>query len=56
MTTANKITLARLVMVPVFIVLALMDFPGHMLAALIVFVVAGASDSLDGYIARHYNK
>ncbi len=56
MTTANKITLARLVMVPVFIVLALMDFPGHMLAALIVFVVAGASDSLDGYIARHYNQ
>jgi CDP-diacylglycerol--glycerol-3-phosphate 3-phosphatidyltransferase len=53
MTTASKITLVRVVMIPVFMVLLLM---GHNIAALVVFVVASCTDFVDGYIARHYNQ
>ena len=53
MTTANKITLFRVVLIPVFLVLA---YTGHRYAAFAVFAVASLSDMLDGYIARHYNQ
>ena len=53
MTTANKITLFRVVLIPVFLLLA---YTGHMRWALVVFVLASLSDMLDGYIARHYNQ
>ena len=53
MTTANKITLFRVVLIPVFLVLA---YTGHLRWALLVFVLASLSDMLDGYIARHYNQ
>ncbi len=53
MTTANKITIFRVVLIPVFLVLA---YTGHMRWALVVFVLASLSDMLDGYIARHYNQ
>ena len=53
MTTANKITILRIVLIPVFLVLAYM---GHMYAALAVYIIACVSDFADGYIARHYNQ
>lgn len=53
MTTANKITILRMILVPVYVVLMLLERP---IAALIVFILAGLSDSLDGYIARNYNQ
>ena len=53
MTTANKLTIFRVVLIPVFLVLAYM---GHMRWALAVFVIASLTDMLDGYIARHYNQ
>lgn len=53
MTTASKITLVRVVMIPVFMVLLLL---GHNIAALAVFIVASCTDFVDGYIARHYNQ
>lgn len=56
MTTANKITIVRILLVPIFILLMLLDFTGHKFAALIVFIIAGASDSVDGYVARRYNQ
>lgn len=52
-TTANKITLARIIMVPVFLVLA---YGGYRSAALAVYIIACLSDAADGYIARHYNQ
>jgi CDP-diacylglycerol--glycerol-3-phosphate 3-phosphatidyltransferase len=52
-TTANKITIFRVLMIPVFLVLA---YTGHRYWALAVFVLASLSDMLDGYIARHYNQ
>ncbi len=53
MTTASKITLLRVLMIPVFMVLLLM---GDSIPALIVFIVASCTDFVDGYIARHYNQ
>ena len=53
MTTANKITLFRVALIPVFLVLA---YTEHRLAAFAVFALASLSDMLDGYIARHYNQ
>ncbi len=48
-TAPNQLTLLRMVFVP-FIVIHLVD--GHYLWALIVFVIAGFSDGLDGLLAR----
>ena len=58
MTTASKITLVRVVLIPVFMVLLLCSGGNDALrwAALAVFVVASISDFVDGYIARHYNQ
>jgi CDP-diacylglycerol--glycerol-3-phosphate 3-phosphatidyltransferase len=53
MTTANKITLVRIVLIPVFLVLA---YLGHTCWALGVYIVACISDTVDGYIARHYKQ
>ncbi len=58
MTTASKITLVRVVLIPVFMVLLILGSANDALrwAALAVFVVASISDFVDGYIARHYNQ
>jgi CDP-diacylglycerol--glycerol-3-phosphate 3-phosphatidyltransferase len=48
----NIISLFRVVMVPIFMVFLLADVPGGDIVALCVFVVAAASDFLDGYLAR----
>lgn len=48
----NSISLFRVLMVPILMVFMLVDVPGGDIVALIVFVVAAGSDSLDGYIAR----
>ena len=52
-TTANKITLVRVILVPVYMALA---YAGQMVAAFIVYVAACLSDFADGYIARNYNQ
>ena len=53
MTTASKITLARVALIPVFMVLML---TGHTVFSLVVFIVASLTDFVDGYIARHYGQ
>ncbi len=53
MTTANKITIFRIVMIPVFLLLA---YAGRLGWALAVYILACLSDMADGYIARHYNQ
>ncbi len=65
MTTANKITLARILMIPAFVTMAL--YYGESIkrgqpqewqryTAIIIFLIAAVSDGLDGYIARRYNQ
>jgi len=53
MNLANKITVARIFLVPIFMLVLLTRIPkyGDFLAAL-VFVIAASTDGLDGYIAR----
>ncbi len=55
MNLANKITILRILMIPVFMILMLIEFPYHMEAALIAFLAASVTDKLDGHIARKYN-
>lgn len=65
MTTANKITLIRIFMIPAFVTMAL--YYGESIkrgepeewqryTAIAIFLLAAVSDGLDGYIARRYNQ
>ena len=59
MTLASKITLTRVLLIPV--VMVLMELSGgqqngFLLAALIVFIIASISDFVDGQIARRFNQ
>ncbi|HRK34307.1 MAG TPA: CDP-diacylglycerol--glycerol-3-phosphate 3-phosphatidyltransferase [Candidatus Hydrogenedentes bacterium] len=59
MTLANRITIGRLVLIPVFIVLVMTytkDQQWLRYAALAVFAAAAISDAVDGFIARAYNQ
>ncbi len=56
MTTANKLTLLRMALIPLFLGILYAGFPGSRYAALAVFIVASLTDTLDGYIARHYDQ
>ncbi len=52
MNLPNKLSLLRILLIPVFLVLLYLGFPGHMYAALAVFVLASLTDLADGVIAR----
>ena len=56
MTTANKLTILRVLMIPAFLVVLYWGFPGSRYVALGIYIVACLTDLLDGYIARHYNQ
>lgn len=57
MNLPNKLTMLRVLLIPVFVVLLLADFWGKWLdyLALAVFIIASLTDMLDGMIARKYN-
>src|SRR5215467_13890580 len=52
-TTANQLTILRIVFVPVFIILLVYHELGWALA---IFVAAGLTDALDGIIARRFGQ
>lgn len=65
MTWATRITILRLILVPIFVILIVTydDTNGEgrpvefwRYAAIGVFVLASVSDALDGYLARHWNQ
>lgn len=59
MTTASKITLARVAFIPVYMVLMYLsggEAGIWMWLALGMFIFASLTDYVDGYIARHYNQ
>lgn len=53
MTLANQLTVLRILLIPVFVLLLVYDARS---AALIVFLLTGISDVLDGYIARTWRQ
>jgi CDP-diacylglycerol--glycerol-3-phosphate 3-phosphatidyltransferase len=55
MNIANKITLFRVILIPVFMTILLSNIPNNMIWALIIFIIASLTDALDGYIARSRN-
>lgn len=52
MNLPNKLTVARIVLAPLFLLLALWEFPFHYAVALVVFIAAALTDMFDGKIAR----
>ena len=59
MTTATKITLVRIVMIPVFMITMYMSKGTDLMWCIVscaVFVVASITDLIDGYIARKYDQ
>lgn len=52
MNLPNKLTLLRVILVPVFLVFMYLSFPFHFFAALVIFAAASITDALDGHIAR----
>ena len=60
MTTANKITILRILLIPFFVVALIYYLQTgnefHRLLALLTFAVTAILDGVDGYIARHYNQ
>jgi CDP-diacylglycerol--glycerol-3-phosphate 3-phosphatidyltransferase len=60
MTTANKITILRILLIPLFVVELLYYFKSgdetNRILALLCFAVAAILDGVDGYIARRYNQ
>jgi len=65
MTLANKITISRILLIPLFVLFCIYygkgieaGEPREWLrwAAIITFLVASASDGIDGWIARHWNQ
>lgn len=55
MNTPNKLTIARVLMVPLYVLMFYLMFPGHYFAAMLVFVIASITDAVDGKLARKYN-
>ena len=56
MNLPNKLTILRVILVPVFVVFLMMDITGYgKWIALSIFIIASLTDLLDGKIARKYN-
>lgn len=56
MNLANKLTIVRIFLVPVFMLFLLIDIPNGDYIAAGIFVIAALTDALDGYVARSRNQ
>ncbi len=55
MNIANKLTMLRVAMIPAYLLVWALNFPGCSYAALAIFILASLTDLLDGYLARSRN-
>lgn len=55
MNIANKITILRIILIPIFLFVLLSSIANNLLIALVLFLVASFTDFLDGYLARKLN-
>ena len=53
MGLANQLTILRIFLIPVFVILLGYNKPEYALA---IFIIAGLTDALDGYVARKFNQ
>lgn len=56
MNLANKLTLLRIVLVPIFLVFISMNTPVTVAISTFIFIMAAITDQLDGYVARSRNQ
>ncbi len=63
MNLANKLTIFRIILVPIMLIISIIDIKGSLLGISIkfwlmniIFIVASITDKLDGYIARSKNQ
>lgn len=56
MNTPNKITLLRVIMIPIFMIAMISNFAYSNIVAFILFVLASITDGIDGYMARKRNQ
>ncbi|MBZ4646252.1 MAG: CDP-diacylglycerol---glycerol-3-phosphate 3-phosphatidyltransferase [Petroclostridium sp.] len=54
MNLANKITMLRIFLVPIFMFFLLTKFPYGAYIAVGIFIIAAVTDGLDGYVARKW--
>lgn len=52
-TIPNLLTYLRIILIPIFVVVSYMSFPGHELVVTLIFFVAALTDWFDGYLARY---
>ena len=53
MTVPNLISAMRIILAPIFVIYLIND---HLIPSLIVFIIAGASDGIDGLVARIFDQ
>ncbi len=51
----NKLTIARIIATPIFMLTLVWDFPFHYFVSLLIFVAASLTDMFDGQYARRHN-
>lgn len=60
MTMANKVTIFRILLIPIFIISITYGYynglPGFKYVAVLVFIICVITDALDGFIARSFNQ
>ena len=63
MNLPNKLTIFRMILVPIFVLIGYLPIEGYVLGISVkflimdlIFIIASITDQLDGYIARKYNQ
>ena len=56
MNLANKLTVLRIILVPIFMIFLTVNLPYGKEIATLIFILAALTDKLDGYIARSRNQ
>jgi len=55
MNLPNKITISRILLIPIFMIVLYLPIPHREIIALAIFILAAATDGIDGHIARSRN-
>lgn len=55
MNLPNKITISRILLIPIFMIILYLPIPHNQIIALAIFILAAATDGIDGHIARSRN-